>query len=90
MITQLSYKQTPVSTFCLIKLVDGIQIFTECGLLVENWSKILLNKGLQSVFIDKHLSFHVHKHVLLLSLYCVLFIKHNILANLSLRIVKIK
>ena len=24
--TQLTYKQTSVSTFCLIKLVDGIQI----------------------------------------------------------------
>ena len=75
MITQLSYKQTPVTTFCLIKLVDGIQIFTKCGLLVEDWPKILLNnnKGLQSVFIDKHVSFHVHKHVLLLSaLLCII------------------
>ena len=80
MITQLSYKQTPVSTFRLIKLVDGIQIFTKCGLLLEDWPKTLLNKGLQSVFIDKHLSFHVLVHVLVV-LYC---------ANLSLGIVKIK
>ena len=66
MIKQLSYKQTPVSTFCPIKLVDGIQIFTKCGLLLEDWPKMLVNKGLQtlSVFIDKHLNFHVHEHVL--------------------------
>ena len=75
MIAKLSYmyKQTPVSTFGLIKLVDGIQIFTNCGLLLEYWPKILLNKGLQSVFIDKHLRFHVHEHVLVLSaLLCII------------------
>ena len=69
MITQLSYKQTSVSTFCLIKLVDGIQIFTKCGLLLEDWPKIVLNKG----FVDKHLSFHVHEHVLVLgALLCII------------------
>ena len=88
MITQLSINKLQCQ-LCLIKLVNGIQIFTKCGLLLEDWPKILLNKGLQSVFIDKHLSFHVLVHVLVV-LYCVLFIIHNILANLLLRIVKIK
>ena len=60
----------------LIKLVGGIQIFTKCGLalLLQDWPKMVLNEGLQSVLIDKYLSFHLHEHVLVLrsALLCII------------------
>ena len=44
MITQLSYKRTSVSTFCLIKLVDGIQ------LLVIRDSQVLAKLVVVTIF----------------------------------------